>query len=162
MAGRARKWPELVARAVSEGHDVQLHCLEHLRHTASSRERIERDTDSALALLAPLSVHPRRWRTPWGVCADWTADVAGARGLRLTGWTLDTQDWSGLAAGVMLQRSLAAADGDSVVLLHDGLGPGARRDGCGQTADLIVPLVEALRDRGVSCEALGDRPVAPA
>ncbi len=162
MAGRAREWPELVERAAAEGHEIQLHCLEHVRHTEASRGQVEADTDSALALLEPLSVHPRRWRPPWGACAPWTRDVAGARDLRLAGWTLDTHDWSGFPAEVMLRRSLAAARDDSVVLLHDGLGPGARRDGCKQTADLIVPLVEALHQRGVSCEALGDRPVAPA
>ncbi len=160
MAGRARRWPQLIARAVAEGHEVELHCLEHRRHTRSSRRQIEQDTDRALQLLAPLTARPRRWRPPWGVAAGWTVDVAGARALALTGWTVDTHDWSGLDADTMLRRTLPAAGDDAVVLLHDGLGPGARRDGCGQTAALILPLVRRLRARGVALAPLGDRAVA--
>lgn len=160
MAGRARRWPALVAHAASEGHQIELHCLDHTRHTESSRGRVERDTDKALRLLAPLAPRPGRWRPPWGVCAPWTAEVARARSLLLAGWTLDAQDWSGLPVETMLRRSLATAGPDSVALLHDGLGPGARRAGCAATADLISPLVDRLRDRGVRFEPLGDRPVA--
>jgi peptidoglycan/xylan/chitin deacetylase (PgdA/CDA1 family) len=160
MAGRVRRRPDLVARAVAEGHEVELHCLEHVRHTESSRERIENDTDAALSLLAPLAVRPRRWRPPWGACAAWTSDVAGARGLALAGWTLDTQDWSGLSAQTMVRRSAPAARHDSVVLLHDGLGPGARRDGCGETVALIGPLAERFRAEGITLGPLGDRQVS--
>jgi peptidoglycan/xylan/chitin deacetylase (PgdA/CDA1 family) len=160
MAARARSFPELVARTAAEGHEVQLHCLDHVRHTETSRERIESDTDSALSLLEPLVARPHRWRPPWGACAGWTSAVAAARGLRLAGWTLDTQDWSGLSAQTMLRRGAPAATPDSVVLLHDGLGPGARRDGCGETAALIAPLTECFRALGATLEPLGDRPVA--
>lgn len=160
MAARAGRWPELVARARTEGHEVQLHCFRHLRHTESSRRRIARDTDSALCLLEPLGAHPSRWRPPWGACADWTPDVAGARDLRLAGWTLDTEDWSGLAADAMLRRAGPSPDSTSVVLLHDGLGPGARRRGCAQTVALLAPLVERLQACGATVEPLGDRPVA--
>lgn len=160
MAARARCFPELVARAAAEGHEVQLHCLDHVRHTETSRQEIESDTDSALSLLEPLVGRPRRWRPPWGACARWTSAVAAARDLRLAGWTLDTQDWSGLSARTMLRRGGPVATPDSVVLLHDGLGPGARRHGCGETAALIAPLVDRLRARGATFEPLGDRPVA--
>jgi peptidoglycan-N-acetylglucosamine deacetylase len=160
MAGRACRAPELVSRTLSEGHQVELHCLDHVRHTEASRLRIERDTDEALRMLAPLTARPRRWRPPWGASAEWTAEVADARGLDLAGWTLDTEDWSGVDADQMLERCLAAGQADPVILLHDGLGPGARRDGCGPTAGLIAPLVRELRRRGTSFEPLADRAVA--
>ena len=160
MAARACRRPALVARTRAEGHEVQLHCLRHLRHTESSRRRIQRDTRSALRLLKPLGVRPHRWRPPWGARASWTTDIARAHDLRLAGWTVDTQDWSGLSADTMLSRTASGAAPEAVVLMHDGIGPGARRHDCRQTAALIAPLVDQLRACGATIEPLGDRPAA--
>ena len=38
----------------------------------------------------------------------------------------------------------------SIVLMHDGLGPGAQRTGCGETVALVKPLVARLRE--LNCE----------
>lgn len=141
MAARARRHPGLVRRAVSEGHDVQLHCLRHERHTELTREEVERDTDHSLGVLKDLGVTPSRWRPPWGVLALWTGAVAADRNLRLTGWTVDTHDWDGRPAERMLPSLSCALEPDAVVLMHDGVGPGARRDGCEETVRLLSALV---------------------
>ncbi len=44
----------------------------------------------------------------------------------------------------MLSRLDLASGADPVVLMHDGVGPGARREHCRSTLELIEPLVEAL------------------
>ena len=36
----------------------------------------------------------------------------------------------------------------AVVLMHDGVGPGALRSGCGETVSLVGPLVSRLRELG--------------
>jgi peptidoglycan/xylan/chitin deacetylase (PgdA/CDA1 family) len=159
MAGRAERQQELVERIASDGHELELHCLEHVRHTRLSRDDLERDTDRALDRLLALGVRPRRWRPPWGALAAWSADVATERGLDLTGWTVDPEDWSGRSAAAMLRHVTASDDGEPVVLLHDGVGPGARRDGCAETVALIGPLVERLRAGGVDVSPLGTRRV---
>lgn len=159
MAGRAERHPELVASIASDGHEVELHCLEHVRHTRISRQALEADTDRALERLEALGVRPRRWRPPWGALATWTADVAHERGLDLTGWTVDPEDWSGRCAPAMLRHVAASADAEPVVLLHDGVGPGARRNGCAETVALVGPLVERLRAGGADVGPLGSRSV---
>ena len=97
------------------------------------RATIDRDTERALAVLASLGIRPRRWRTPGGVHAPWTHEIAAAHELELCGWDIDTNDWRGHRA----ERMLAAAGPDlhhgAVVRLHDGVGPGALRDGCEET-----------------------------
>lgn len=65
-------------------------------------------------------------------------------------WTEDTHDWRGDAAGEMLDIIGSGLGPGSVVLMHDGLGPGARREGCGQTVALVGMLVERIR--GLGCE----------
>jgi peptidoglycan/xylan/chitin deacetylase (PgdA/CDA1 family) len=118
-------------------------------------ERAER----APELLATLG-HLRltRWRLPWGALAPYSQALAGEHGLRLVGWTADTHDWRGDAAELMLE-ALALEPG-AIVLMHDGVGPGARRGDCAQTARLVGPLVRRIRARGLEPgEIPSDAPV---
>ena len=150
MAGRAAAHPDLVEALLDAGHGVELHCLEHLRHTEVTRERIEHDTDAGLGLLGGLGVHPRRWRLPWGRPAPWSAAVAERRGLALTGWTADTHDWRGDRTAAMA----TVLGPGAVVLCHDGLGPGARRADCAQTVAFVDLAAAWAERREVSLEAL--------
>jgi peptidoglycan/xylan/chitin deacetylase (PgdA/CDA1 family) len=134
---------------VAQGHDVELHCHRHVRHTERSLEELEHDTRTALSALARLGVVPTRWRTPWGVHTAATSSVAARHGLELVGWTVDTHDWRGDAAEAMLPEAVAELTSSSVVLMHDALGPGATRTGCSATVELIEPLVGAARQRGL-------------
>jgi peptidoglycan-N-acetylglucosamine deacetylase len=149
MASRVVRHPDALAAIRLEGHDVELHCAAHVRHTEAEREAVEADTRAALAVLAEHDVRPRRWRTPWGVRAPWTADIAAAHGLELVGWTADTHDWRGDGADAMLAAVAPGLEPGGVVLMHDGLGPGARRDGCAETVRLVPRLVAHLRERGL-------------
>lgn len=154
MGSAAAAHPGLVRATVAAGHDVQVHCHEHVRHTLLSRSELEADTDRALGVLAGLRVAPSRWRTPWGVLGPHTESVAAARGLALTHWTADTEDWAGEPWTVLLARVADGLRPDAVVLAHDGVGPGARRSGCGETVALIAPLVAAIRAAGLEPGAL--------
>jgi peptidoglycan-N-acetylglucosamine deacetylase len=145
--------PELAREAVERGHDVQLHCHRHIRHSELTERELERDTECALRVLARVGVHPTCWRTPWGEVGAATRRVAAMHGLQLVGWTIDTHDWRGDSTRAMLERAgvelreAAAIDGatELVVLMHDGLGPGARRRGCHETVKLIAPLIGQAR-----------------
>ena len=145
LGARAAAHPELVVRILAEGHAVELHGWAHLRHPRVERYEVEADAERGLAVLDPLGARPGRWRTPWGQHAPWTADVAAALGLELAGWTLDPHDWRGDCAAAMLAQCRRGLDRDAIVLLHDGLGPGARRGGCAETVALIPRLAAAWR-----------------
>jgi peptidoglycan/xylan/chitin deacetylase (PgdA/CDA1 family) len=158
LGARAERRPRLVERTLAEGHEIGLHGDRHLRHTEHGRGEIERDTDAALDRLAALGVRPSLWRLPWGRAAPWSAAIAAARGLRIVGWDADTHDWRGDGAGTMLAAVAPALRTGCVVLAHDGLGPGARRDGCEETVALVGPLVAAARARGLACLPVGENP----
>jgi peptidoglycan-N-acetylglucosamine deacetylase len=133
VAALAEEHPELLAVARADGHAVELQCYEHVWHNDTDRATIERDTARALTVLAGLGIRPRRWRTPGGVHAPWTPDIAAAHGLELCGWDIDTNDWRGHRAERMLADAGPELHCGAVVLLHDGVGPGALRDGCEET-----------------------------
>jgi peptidoglycan/xylan/chitin deacetylase (PgdA/CDA1 family) len=149
LGERAAAWPRLVERTLAAGHAVEVHGHGHLRHSATPRECVEGDLDAALAIVAGHGVSPRLWRVPWGDLAPWSAEVAAARGLRLAGWTADTNDWRGAQAEAMLATVEPRLAPGAIVLAHDGLGPGALRTTCEHTVQLICPLVAAARRRGL-------------
>lgn len=149
IAPRAAAHPELVARMRAEGHEIGLHCDEHLRHSALSEARVTADTESALEHLAGLGVVPSRWRTPWGDIAPFTRRVADRHGLTLTGWTVDTHDWRGDTAAMMFAATRNDLTEEAVVLAHDGIGPGARRDNAFETVAYTARVVGFAHERGL-------------
>jgi peptidoglycan/xylan/chitin deacetylase (PgdA/CDA1 family) len=74
--------------------------------------------------------------------------------LWLAPWTEDTHDWRGDMAAEMLDSISESLRPGSVVLMHDGLGPGARREGCDQTVALVGKLVERSRELGCEPEPM--------
>jgi len=154
LGERVRAHPELVARAVAEGHAVGVHGDAHLRHPDAGRAAVAADLAAALAALAAAGVAPGRWRVPWGALAPFTAELAALHGLALTGWTADTHDWRGDRADAMLAAVEPGLAPGAVVLCHDGIGSGARRRDCAETVALVGPLVAAARARGLEPVAL--------
>lgn len=144
MAERAVAYRDLLERMTDAGHEVGFHCLEHTRHSDMTFEQVRDDTESGLELLASVGVKPAIWRTPWGIVNDATLDVARIHGLALCGWTFDSHDWRGDSHTEMLE-ALADQGGlrdGTIALMHDGLGPGARRESCDETVRLTGALLD--------------------
>lgn len=154
IAPRAQSEPGLVARMLSEGHSVGLHCDEHVRHSERDAAWTARDADRALARLHGLGARPRLWRTPWGDLAPWTERVAAQRSLRLVGWSVDTHDWRGENPEKMYAATRPGLKPGAVVLAHDGIGPGACRPDATATLAYVSLVIEHARRKGMALEAL--------
>lgn len=159
---RALLHPHIAEAVLAGGHDVQLHCHRHVRHSELTEGEIQLDAESALAVLARHGVRPLLWRTPWGICTEASINVARRLGLRLVRWAIDTHDWRGDRAATMLARSRAQLADGGPVLMHDANGPGARRAGAQNTVELVVPLASAARALGLRLAPMGDDHPAPA
>jgi peptidoglycan-N-acetylglucosamine deacetylase len=147
--------PRPARAALQAGHDVELHCHRHVRHTELTEVELEADTIAALAELERAGLgRPRYWRTPWGVRTAATERVAVRYGLRLIDWTIDTHDWRGVGSAAMLETAGALLRDGAVVLMHDALGPGALRTGVDETVGLIAPLAALARGRSLQLAAL--------
>ncbi len=156
VAPLAARYPDIVRRARDEGHEVAFHCTEHVRQDRLTRQEIEADLTTGLKTLDSLGVRTRYWRVPWGLVTPATEAVARSRNLRVVGWTLDTKDWRGDVVSEMLDRVGPRLEPGAVVLMHDALGPGARRSGCAETVALLESLVSEIRQRGLEPAPVGE------
>lgn len=140
---RAEENPDLIEAMVEDGHEVGFHCLDHVRHSQRTDAGLEEDVTIGTGMLEGLGVRARAWRAPWGIETDATRRLAGEHDLRLWGWNVDTHDWRGddvrkMFGALEAQGGLRGGD---VILMHDALGPGARRDGCPETVALTELLL---------------------
>ncbi|MGB3633672.1 MAG: polysaccharide deacetylase family protein [Rubrobacteraceae bacterium] len=154
---QARRYPRLISDMQRAGHQIEFHCVEHIRHTERTRVEVEEDARAGIEDLNTLGIAPRLWRTPWGVTTPWTEEVAKDFGLQIASWTADTHDWRGDSAIEMFESIEPFLHPSAVVLMHDGLGPGALRTNCEETSALIEPLVHSIR--GLGCEPSAMRTV---
>jgi peptidoglycan-N-acetylglucosamine deacetylase len=154
IAGRAAAQPELIARMREHGHGIGLHCDQHVRHNERDIEWVRHDTRSALGQLAALDILPVYWRTPWGDTAPWSSQVAREHGLQLIGWTVDTCDWRGDKAAAMFATTRDALEDGAIVLAHDGLGPGAQREGALETLAYVELVARHARGKGLALKPL--------
>jgi peptidoglycan/xylan/chitin deacetylase (PgdA/CDA1 family) len=143
LGERVEREPELLARVVEAGHDVQVHGYGHPRHPEHARAAIEADLDRALDVLQAYGVHPVLWRLPYGEPAEFSEAIAVRRGLTIVRWTVDSHDWRGDDADAMLAALEPELHRDAIVLMHDGAS-GARH-----TPALIGSLVHAIRAKGL-------------
>ena len=154
IAARAAAHPQLIERMRRDGHTVGLHCHEHVRHGDRDPQWLRRDTRLALARLAGVGVRPSLWRTPWGDVAPWSEAIADEHGLQLVGWSADTHDWRGDVAEQMIATTQDSIEPGAIVLAHDGIGPGSRRDGASETVRYVELVAGHARSRGLAIEAL--------
>lgn len=151
--------PDVVRTVAAAGHGVELHAHRHVRHDRLSAAGIADDARAALDALATVDVVPSCWRTPWGRITDDTRAVATDLGLALVGWDADTHDWRGDDAEAMLAAVARDTPAGGIVLGHDGLGPGALRDGCEETVRFVTLVAAWARERGLALEPLPAPPV---
>jgi peptidoglycan-N-acetylglucosamine deacetylase len=149
--------PDLARTVLAAGHDIQLHCHRHVRHTELTEAELQHDSESALAALESIEVRPRLWRAPWGICTDATRRVAERLGLQLVRWSIDTHDWRGDKPQAMLDHARPRLADGGAVLMHDAIGPGARRGGCENTIALLPALAAAARANSLLLTPMSQR-----
>ena len=133
--------PEIVARAVREGHEIGNHSWSHPYFARMSDDAIRsqlRRTDEAIMNAA--GIHPKLLRPPYGsVTARQKRWIHDEFGYEIILWDVDPLDWKRPGPTVIANRILKDTRAGSIVLSHD-IHPG--------TIEAMPATLTQLQDKG--------------
>jgi peptidoglycan/xylan/chitin deacetylase (PgdA/CDA1 family) len=113
--------PEILQRAVREGHEIGNHSWSHPNLGKMSDEAVRRElqkTDDAIT--AAIGKHPTLLRPPYGsITAHQKRWIHDEFGYRIIIWDVDPLDWKRPGPSVVTSRILKETHAGSIVLSHD-------------------------------------------
>jgi peptidoglycan/xylan/chitin deacetylase (PgdA/CDA1 family) len=149
LGAHAERWPELVQRALSEGHEIGNHGYFHRKLHFRSPSYVRRDIELGVtAIRNACGTTPQFFRAPHGFRSPWVNHIAKSLGQTTVGWSLGVWDSDRPGVTAIVQKTLAGARRGSIILLHDGDGYDPHGDRL-QTAAAVPGIIEGLRDRGI-------------
>ncbi|MDN8605793.1 polysaccharide deacetylase family protein [Corynebacterium ureicelerivorans] len=137
----ANAYPEILRRIRDEGHTIGNHSYSHPDMARQTDGTIAAQLDKTDAALAEQGgITPRWMRPPYGSYDSRVAAAAGARGMALAVWDVDTADWQHRNTATTCQRAVAGAHEGSVILMHDIHEPTVAAAEC---------VIDGLRAKGL-------------
>jgi peptidoglycan/xylan/chitin deacetylase (PgdA/CDA1 family) len=154
IAANAEAYPDLIARLLTEGHEVEPHAARHVHAWVRSPWGALLDPVRAARRVSAVTGLPARFhRPPHG--AYTLATVLGQRIAGVTGahWSAEGGDWErGATPESLPAQVLAKLHPGAVLVLHDA-GPGAR-----VTAPALPEVLRQMQEAGWRAVPLGELP----
>ncbi len=148
LGRHAERWPDLVHRAVREGHQVGNHGYFHRKLHFKSPRYVRRDVLLGKRAIERAGASPPHFfRAPHGFRSPWVSAIAGSLGERTIGWSLGVWDSDQPGVKKIVEQVIEGVKPGSIVLLHDGDGYNADGNRL-QTAAALPKIITGLRERG--------------
>lgn len=120
LADRARAYPEVVARVLSEGHEVGLHGVDHTRVTAYGPEAFRAKLVEGRRSLEELTGRKvSLYRPAYGAFQRSQVRIVKELGLEPVIWSGWARDWQDDPVEEITGRALRGAHPGGILLLHD-------------------------------------------
>jgi peptidoglycan/xylan/chitin deacetylase (PgdA/CDA1 family) len=153
LGSRAEAAPDVLDRAVREGHEIGTHSYSHLHPWRSLPWQSLADVKRGMSALARWTEPSPLFRPPHGKVTPMTWWMAKSRGFRFAWWTIDSGDtWDVPPDAGRIVEAVRRARG-GVVLMHDFDRADARVD---YILDLTERLLRAAREDGLRVMPLGE------
>jgi peptidoglycan/xylan/chitin deacetylase (PgdA/CDA1 family) len=120
LTDRAEAHPELISRMLREGHEIELHGIDHARLTeVSGRDAVRRIRIAKRRLEALISRPVRYYRPTYGAVG--VSAFAGVRalGMDVVIWSAWAEDWFDAPAREVADRAVRALHPGAILLMHD-------------------------------------------
>ncbi len=139
----AERYPELILREISEGHEVASHTWSHPHLSGLSPSVLTSELSSTEELLYELAEYrPRLFRPPEGKYSDSVRRVAAELDYEVVLWTVDTRDWAHTPTDKIVETVLGNTESGSIILCHDFVG------GVSPTPDALKRFIPELKRNG--------------
>ncbi len=143
LGQNVKRNPDIVRRAVAEGHEVGIHTWSHPQLTKCSREKIDAEIGrTRQAIIDASGQVPAVMRPPYGALSKQQNQYIYSRyGTPAILWDVDTLDWNKKRASTqdVINTAINGANCGSIILVHDIHQ---------RTADSIEEIVRGLQARG--------------
>ncbi|MGX1851937.1 polysaccharide deacetylase family protein [Streptomyces sp. NPDC055299] len=142
----AARYPYLAKEITAAGHRLCDHSVHH--NEQQSRKPLAYNTNEIvqaqqdIANAAGPGAKLWYYRAPGGDFSPAIRNIAGQRGLRPLGWTIDSEDWKRPGAATILQNINKELKPGGVILMHDA---GGNRS---QTVQALAKLLDQLDTQG--------------
>ena len=153
----SEKYEPLLRRMIDEGHDVGGHSYSHKKLTQLAASDLTREMNKSTAAVKTVTGLPvTLFRAPYGAVNSAVQARAREMGLRLIGWSVDTNDWryqKADQAEAQKQILYNTFDGKypvkngAIILMHD-----VHKN----SVDSVPALVEELQARGYRLVTVSD------
>ncbi|MCC5911006.1 MAG: LysM peptidoglycan-binding domain-containing protein [Clostridiaceae bacterium] len=146
MGGKAQAHPQIIDRAISEGHVIGNHTWTHpdLRKVTQSRliDEMQRTED---AIYDITKLRTALMRPPYGAVSEDSIEGLKALNYKVINWSVDSVDWRDQDVDQILMNTLPSVDGGGIVLFHDAGGAGQSR---AATVSALPEIIETLKMQG--------------
>jgi peptidoglycan-N-acetylglucosamine deacetylase len=153
---RVREAPELMQRAVAEGHEIGIHGWQH-RYTFTHSPHLARCVDVVGEVAA---VRPLWFRPPYGVMSATSLIEARVNGLTPVLWSRWAKDWEAATTPESIHRRLSPRiAGGATLLLHDAGSPQAPQ-AWRATLEALPRIFRDCRDAGLRVGTLAEHRIS--
>lgn len=141
MGVKAIIHPEILERAVNEGHEVANHVWDHPVLTKINPKELNSQLSrTSEAIRAAIKSDPKTMRPPYGLTNRRNNDIIySKKGMTVIQWSIDTIDWQFPSPQIIVDRVMKKVKNGDVILCHDIHT---------NTINTIPLLVDALRKEG--------------
>ncbi|WP_019121705.1 polysaccharide deacetylase family protein [Brevibacillus massiliensis] len=153
VGSRVNKYPELVRREITEGHEVANHTYNHKYFTRMTPDSIKKEIKLAEdAIVKATNLRPRLFRPPGGIYNETIINSAKELDYLVVMWSWhqDTRDWRNPGVKRIVGKVLNNARKGDIVLFHDH---GGKRE---QTIKALEQILPELTRRGYSFVTVSD------
>ncbi len=145
----AERYPEVLSRIASSGHEIAWHSKTHLNQWRSFPIACWRDTSQIPSVLYSADFSLSTYRPPYGKLNLLSILAARLQGLQISTWTVVSGDTYPELPSVEDVVERVDAQGGGVILMHDHERFGPLRDEREHFVNaLTVALLDLARDRG--------------
>ena len=149
LGENAKKHPEILAKAVAEGHEIGTHAYSHNFLTKMSQQEVGDEFDKAEQAIMVVAPKPVLFRPPGGGYNETVLAEAQKRGYRTILWSVDPADWQRPSVEHVVTNVMKNVQPGSIVLLHEGQYPLP-------TPQAISIIIDQLRQQGYSIVTVGE------
>lgn len=144
----AEKYPELVRRIASEGHEIGTHSATHPHSNKLSPEKKREELTKSIETIESIAgVKVKLFRPPFGEYDNSLILLCKELAITPIQWDVDSLDWKGISAGEITTRVTTKTKSGSIILCHNNA------DNIVEAARRFIPI---LLEKGFTVTSIGN------